>query len=127
MESQSHLLEREYIRQVLGRVEQTVEQRYGAQARQTVAKVFAQVLQCTSADEIAEGLYHREDYRQFALRLMWLLRLVRLDGTTPGEAVMANEIENLVLCLAPLFQDPAGANSCTPHIERPFPLGIRQC
>lgn len=103
--------EQECVREVLRIVEQKVGARFDLQARHVVSDAFARTSQCRTADETVELLYHVPGFRQFALRLMWLLRLMRMQGTTPADVVMENEIERLVLCLVPLIQDAAGNNS----------------
>ncbi|MEO8168982.1 MAG: hypothetical protein ABI623_12090 [bacterium] len=89
-------VERKYLLHVLREVQFASQAQYGEEAALRIAEIIRWMSQAKDIHEAVRSLYYVAGLDQFALRLLWLIDLVRLDGKALSDSVTAHEVKNLL-------------------------------
>jgi hypothetical protein len=93
-----------YVTQLLQKVEAGALLQFGNDAAKVISKVETMLNRSGDIREKLEGLYVVSGFEQFAIRLLWLIDFVRVDGAIPNESVMNFESEHLLSLLKPALK-----------------------
>ena len=96
-------IERKYLLHLLREVQVSIHAQYGEEAALKIAEIVRWISQAKDIHEAVCSLYYVSGMDQFALRLLWLIDLIRLDGKAPSDSVTAHEVRNLLTHLTALF------------------------
>ncbi len=95
--------ERKYVLRLFREVQVLIHTEYGEDAALKIAEIVRWISQANDIHDAVRSLYYVAGMDQFALRLLWLIDLVRLYGKAPSDSVTAHEVRNLLTHLVPLF------------------------
>ena len=96
-------IERKYLLHLLREVQVSSQAQYGEDAALKIAEIVRWISQAKDIREAVRSLYYVSGMDQFALRLLWVIDLVRLDGKALSDSVTAHEVRNLLAHLTAFF------------------------
>ena len=96
-------VERKYLLHLLHEVQVSIRVRCGETAAVKLAEIVRWISQADDIHDALRSLYYVSGMDQFALRLLWLIDFVRVDGKAPSDSVTAHEVRHLSIHLAALF------------------------
>lgn len=96
-------IERKYLLRLLREVQVAIHAQHGEDAAVKIVEIVRWISQANDIHDALRSLYYVSGMDQFALRLLWLMDLTRVDGKAPSDSVTAHEVRNLLTHLDGLF------------------------